>query len=189
MTFPSLVDVDIAWFGKRWFFDNGDLGFTALDNRFFTANLMARVNSDRTFFSKTNTKYVSFARAGGGAPAPLSPGHRRSRSPNRVPLKPPKRDYAIEAGVEILFGGEWGNATLRALPRCQRHARRLRSVGGLRLSLDARAAVGLADGRRHVQELASSATTTGACTPTKRANVLFELRSRWRPRLGSGTAH
>src|SRR3954470_11663654 len=25
---PVIVDVDIAWFGKRWFFDNGDLGYT-----------------------------------------------------------------------------------------------------------------------------------------------------------------
>src|SRR4051794_14715278 len=24
---PVLVDVDIAWFGERWFFDNGDVGF------------------------------------------------------------------------------------------------------------------------------------------------------------------
>ncbi len=25
---PVIVDLDIAWFGKRWFFDNGDIGFT-----------------------------------------------------------------------------------------------------------------------------------------------------------------
>ena len=114
-----LVDVDLAWFGKRWFFDNGDLGFTALDNRFFTANLMARVNSDRAFFSKTNTKYVQFTRLAGGqfdtSAFVASPRH--PPAPIVAPpvaLKPPKRDYAIEAGVEILFGGEWGNATLHA---------------------------------------------------------------------------
>ncbi|HLA73237.1 MAG TPA: MipA/OmpV family protein [Steroidobacteraceae bacterium] len=109
---PVLVDVDIAWFGKRWFFDNGDIGFTAVDNRFFTANLMARVNSDRAFFSKTNTKYVTFARAGGGATLPAFDVTGGPLT-QPVPLKPPKRDYAVEAGVEVLFGGEWGNATLR----------------------------------------------------------------------------
>ncbi|MEJ0085737.1 MAG: MipA/OmpV family protein [Pseudomonadota bacterium] len=110
---PVIVDVDIAWFGKRWFFDNGDIGFTAVDNRFFTANLMARVNSDRTFFSKTNTRYVTFARAGFGATMLALNPETGLPLEAPVPLKPPKRDYAIEAGVEMLFGGEWGNATLR----------------------------------------------------------------------------
>ena len=29
---PIVVDLDIAWFGERWFFDNGDLGFSLVDN-------------------------------------------------------------------------------------------------------------------------------------------------------------
>jgi len=111
---PVLVDVDVAWFGKRWFFDNGDLGFTALDNRFFTANLMARVNSDRTFFSKTNTKYVSFAYAVDGLQTTAFSPSTGLPITEPVPIKPPRRDYAVEAGVEVLFGGEWGNATLHA---------------------------------------------------------------------------
>ncbi|MEO8061179.1 MAG: MipA/OmpV family protein [Pseudomonadota bacterium] len=111
---PVLVDVDIAWFGKRWFFDNGDLGFTAVDNRFFTANLMARVNSDRAFFSKTNTKYVSFAYAAGGLTTTAFSPATGLPITEPVPIKPPKRDYAVEAGIEMLFGGEWGNATLHA---------------------------------------------------------------------------
>jgi outer membrane protein len=111
---PVLVDVDLAWFGKRWFFDNGDLGFTALDNRFFTANLMARVNSDRTFFSKTNTKYVQFAYAGYGLQTTAFSPATGMPITEPVPVKPPKRDYAVEAGIEMLFGGEWGDATLHA---------------------------------------------------------------------------
>ena len=58
---PVVVDLDIAWFGERWFFDNGDLGFSLVDNPAFTTNIVARVNSDRAFFSKTNTKYINFA--------------------------------------------------------------------------------------------------------------------------------
>jgi outer membrane protein len=115
---PVLADVDIAWFGKRWFFDNGDLGFTALDNRFFTANLMARVNSDRAFFSKTNTRYVTFAYVGAGEVAafqPPPPGSATGQPvPSEIAVKPPKREYAVEAGLEMLFGGKWGNATLSA---------------------------------------------------------------------------
>ena len=111
---PVLVDVDIAWFGKRWFFDNGDLGFTALENRFFTANLVARVNSDRAFFSKTNTKYVTFAYSGYGLTSVAVSPSTGQPITEPAPVKPPKRDYAVEAGVEMLFGGEWGNATLHA---------------------------------------------------------------------------
>ena len=50
---PVLVDLDIAWFGKRWFFDNADVGFTVIDKPLITANLIGRVNSDRVFFGKT----------------------------------------------------------------------------------------------------------------------------------------
>ncbi len=112
---PVVVDVDVAWFGKRWFFDNGDLGFGLLDRPAFTTNLVARVNSDRVFFGKTNSRYVSFAYQGVGASfAPLTDASTGLVVPAPVLVQPPKRDYAIEAGVETLFDGAWGAATLRA---------------------------------------------------------------------------
>ncbi len=69
---PVIVDLDIAWFGKRWFFDNFDLGFQLADNRLFTANAVARVNSDRVFFGKTNIRYVNFTIAAGGDKLPIT---------------------------------------------------------------------------------------------------------------------
>jgi len=113
---PVVVDLDIAYFGDRWFFDNGDLGVELLDNSWVTTNLVARVNSDRAFFGKTNTKYVTYSLTSGGVSTSLT-------DPNTglpltefqaLPLKPPERSYAIEAGIEALFGGEWGQATLHA---------------------------------------------------------------------------
>lgn len=92
---PIIVDVDIAWFGERWFFDNGDLGFTFADNRALTASLIARVNSDRLFFSNTDTRFVNVDLAG----SPLA---------NAIDFKPPDRDYAVELGVELLTDGTWG---------------------------------------------------------------------------------
>src|SRR6186713_594721 len=70
---PVLVDVDIAWFGKRWFFDNGDVGFTLFDRPSSTTSLVARVNDDRVFFGKTNTRYVNFAYAGNGVTVAFTP--------------------------------------------------------------------------------------------------------------------
>jgi outer membrane protein len=104
---PVLVDLDVAWFGKRWFFDNGDVGFALLDRPAFTLNAVARVNTDRAFFGKTNTRYINFQYlSAGGTVASPTP------APEPKPFKPPKRDYAVELGFETLFDGEWGSATL-----------------------------------------------------------------------------
>jgi MipA family protein len=115
---PVVVDLDIAWFGERWFFDNFDLGFTLADNSRFTTNIVARLNSDRAFFGKTNTRYVNFSLTAGGAQAPIAsppstpnPGAGFNQP---VELEVPDRDYAVELGLEMLLDGEWGEATLRA---------------------------------------------------------------------------
>jgi MipA family protein len=102
---PVLVDLDIAWFGERWFFDNGDVGFELIDRPAFTINAVARVNTDRAFFAKTNTRYINFQYLSAGATTSLR---------DEMPFKPPKRDYAIEVGVETLFDGDWGGATVHA---------------------------------------------------------------------------
>ena len=96
---PVAVDVDIAWFGKNFFFDNGDLGLTFMNRPSGTASLVARVNSDRVFFGKTSTRFVSVSATG----APLSVP---------TPLAPPHRRYAVEAGVEYLLDGRWGRMAL-----------------------------------------------------------------------------
>jgi outer membrane protein len=98
---PIVVDLDIAYFGKRFFFDNGDVGLTVADNEWLTGSLMARVNSDRVFFGKTNTDFISIGLDG----APLS---------TAVEVVVPDRDYAIEAGFEVLSDGSWGYLQLAA---------------------------------------------------------------------------
>jgi outer membrane protein len=98
---PIVVDLDIAWFGARWFFDNGDLGFTLLDNDAATLSAVARVNSDRVFFGRTDTRFVSVDFAG----APLA---------ESVDFKPPDRDFAVELGIELLTDGAWGAVQLTA---------------------------------------------------------------------------
>jgi outer membrane protein len=111
---PVVVDLDIAWFGERWFFDNFDLGFSLVDHSRFTTNVVARLNSDRAFFGKTNTRYVNFSLPAGGAATPLPPSAPGANFNGAVELKVPDRDYAVELGLEMLLDGEWGQATLRA---------------------------------------------------------------------------
>lgn len=98
---PVVVDLDIAWFGKHFYFDNGDVGFTVLDNSFITASLAGRINSDRVFFGKTNTRFVNVS-LGGEALA------------SDIQLELPDRDYAIEAGIELLSDGRWGHLQFSA---------------------------------------------------------------------------
>ena len=98
---PVLVDISIAWYGERWFFDNGDVGRTLLDGDHVTLNAIGRVNSDRVFFSKTDTEYVTIFGSGlvGSEPDPISV---------------PGRDYAFEAGFEVLADGDFGFAQAAA---------------------------------------------------------------------------
>lgn len=98
---PIIVDLDIAWFGDHWFFDNGDLGLTFADNDRLTASIVARFNSDREFFGVTDNRFVSFDAAG----MPLT---------EAVEFEVPDRDYAIELGLEILTDGAWGSLQLSA---------------------------------------------------------------------------
>ena len=188
---PVIVDLDIAWFGKRWFFDNGDLGFALFDNERFTTNIVARVNSDRAFFSKTNTRYVNFSLRRRRGSAARRPPTRHRRASDRAPLalKVPKRDYAVELGLEMLLDGEWGQPTLRALPRRERHARGLRDLRATTATASrvADSPSSPSVGRR-VQERASSATTTGASTRTKSARRCFGYEADARLQLGSRTA-
>jgi MipA family protein len=98
---PIFVDVDIAWFGRHWFFDNGDLGVTFADNDALTASIVARFNSDRVFFGNTEQRFVTTDAVG----MPLA---------QPVDFKPPDRDYAVELGVEVLTDGDWGTLELTA---------------------------------------------------------------------------
>ena len=92
---PIIVDVDIAWFGEHFFFDNGDIGLTFADNDRLTASLVARLNSDRVFFGQTDTRFVTVDLAG----QPLV---------QEFEFSVPDRDYAVELGIELLADGGWG---------------------------------------------------------------------------------
>ena len=97
---PIVVDLDIAWFGERFFFDNGDLGLTMTDNEWLTLSAITRINSDRVFFGRTDTRFV---RLNAGTAQQLD-----------VEVTVPDRDYALELGAEILTDGNWGQLQFAA---------------------------------------------------------------------------
>ena len=98
---PIIVDIDIAWFGDHFFFDNGDLGLTFVDNEYVTTSLVGRVNSDRVFFGRTDTKFVTVSLAGQALSSTFE-------------VSIPDRDYAGELGFELIADGRWGQLQLSA---------------------------------------------------------------------------
>jgi outer membrane protein len=107
---PVVIDLDIAWFGRRFFFDNGDVGYTFADGRAGTASIVARLNSDRVFFGKTSTRVVNEVTLGPNGMPALGPMGEPLTSP--VLVDPPARGYAVETGIEYLIDGRPGRMAL-----------------------------------------------------------------------------
>ena len=103
---PIVVDLDVAWFGERGFFDNGDAGYTFVDNERFSLSIVGRINSDRLFFTRTDARFLSVTVRDGVVVAcsPSEPGC----ASVQTRLAVPERDYALEGGVELLADGPWG---------------------------------------------------------------------------------
>ena len=108
------------------------------------------MNSDRVFFSKTNTKYMNFSLLAGGEKCP-SPGgrtrddRRSTRGTTAVKLKVPERDYRRRSrnrNVDRTANG--ARPTLRAFHDVSGTHHGFEIVRRLRLSLDARPLVVLA---------------------------------------------
>ncbi len=115
--------VDISWYGERFFFDNGDLGFTFIDNHQHTVNAIARVNTERLFFENANSLLISLTTPSGNqGGGPVQDGvdsdgtdsgggnndGGTTGNPTTESFDLPDRDYALEAGIEWLTDGRWG---------------------------------------------------------------------------------
>lgn len=104
---------DLAWYGRRWFFDNGDIGFTLYEGDHITVNAVGSLNSDRVFFSHLNDGFISvqllndFASLSDEDVQPVL-DTKLSRRELAALIDSPDRDYAFEMGVEFLSDGSWG---------------------------------------------------------------------------------
>ncbi|MFK7730231.1 MAG: MipA/OmpV family protein [Pseudomonadales bacterium] len=100
--------LDFAWFGDRWFFDNGDLGYLLKDHSAFTLNWIARVNTERAFFSGISEGLFRGTEFGVNSPV-VEQGADAPVLEEEAAISIPDRDYALETGLEILSSGLWGN--------------------------------------------------------------------------------
>lgn len=91
--------VHIAYFGERFFFDNGDFGWSLNAGDEWSLNLIAGVGGERSFFS--------FFDDGGGFAPDLNfgaqPGLPQDLSPEqREAIATPDRDRTIDGGLELI---------------------------------------------------------------------------------------
>lgn len=115
---PGYVTLDLAIYGERFFFDNGELGYTITDRPDFGLNLLATYSSERIYYSYFND--LSLFSSGGGIgfaseefqvvpsdqlpDAGVSTGVRGQFSR----LEIPDRDFALNLGVELLWNWPQG---------------------------------------------------------------------------------
>jgi MipA family protein len=58
--------IDLAWYGEHWFFDNGDLGYTFLNEGRFSINGVVTYNNERNYYNYLTGKQFSLDILTGG---------------------------------------------------------------------------------------------------------------------------
>lgn len=126
--------VDLAWYGERWFFDNGDVGFIFHDTARFSANALLTFNNERNYFSYLSNgssgldifslrkiaedKGLSFPSiAGGEAPDldSLNTEELETLVFEDLDTSLPERDFAVNSGIEMLYLSRWGDLQAQLL--------------------------------------------------------------------------
>ncbi|MDO8907992.1 MAG: MipA/OmpV family protein [Pseudohongiella sp.] len=126
--------VDLAWYGERWFFDNGDIGFMFEETARFSANALITFDNERNYFSYLSNgssgldifslrqiaedKGLSFPGiAGGEAPdlGSLSTEQLEELVFEDLNTSLPKRRFAVNSGLEMLYISAWGDLQAQLL--------------------------------------------------------------------------
>ncbi len=102
------LSLDVAWYGERFFFDNGDFGATLHDSPTLGINLLARFSSERIYRSYFNDLAINTITGSANPPGFVPSIVPSTGSPSETDIELPDRDFALNAGVEILWGGAFG---------------------------------------------------------------------------------
>lgn len=131
--------IDFAWYGERFFFDNGDLGFLLHEDNRFAVNLVATYNNERNYYNYLTgrdlglnildslggdfrfTSIAEDAEADASLILITEDGDVVSSLPGFAPeggtdlvaaladSELPGRDGAINGGIELLYLSPWGD--------------------------------------------------------------------------------
>ena len=132
--------VDFSWYGKRFFFDNGDFGFTLKQESTWSLSLVTTVSNEREYYSYLTGKNLGLKSLlhnnqgiAAGEDTTDTKGTSRDpgvkTDPNASSLAPelndpvylnrntelPDRDYAVNGGLEFLHISPWGDIQAQVL--------------------------------------------------------------------------
>jgi MipA family protein len=126
--------LDLAWHGERWFFDNGDIGYTIREASQLSVNALLTFNNERNYYSYLNDgtsgldigslrqiavdQDLFFPSIAGGDAADIhtltTEELERAIFVN-VDSALPKRKFAVSSGVELLYIDNWGELQAQVL--------------------------------------------------------------------------
>ena len=124
--------LDIAWYGERFFFDNGDFGFNLQEQARWTVDALLTFNNERNYFSYlsngTSGLDIGSLRSlassvGVSSVGPAADGELEKLSVEEMETLVfagqdsdlPERDFAANAGLELLSINAWGDVQLQVL--------------------------------------------------------------------------
>lgn len=126
--------VDLAWYGKRWFFDNGDIGYTFRQTDQFSANALLTFDNERNYYSYLSNGssgldlfslrelaidkgFGTMGIAGGEAEdiESLDAAQLEEIVFQDIDTALPERDFAINSGIELLYISKWGDLQAQLL--------------------------------------------------------------------------
>jgi outer membrane protein len=128
-TIPLVVVPQFSYYGKRFFIDDLDLGFTLADNDGITFNLVASPGYDRVFFYRSDLQNVFVS--GFGANTALV----HSQTPGAVKFPPRPRRVTYLAGPELTlkYGGITGQFDVLHEITGHNHGNEIRAAAGVPL--------------------------------------------------------
>ena len=92
---PIYGVIQLSYFGERFFFDNGDIGWYLASDDNWSANLIAGIGGERSFYSFLNSSSIGFESV-----ATDQAGQVVATEPI---VEAPERDITVDGGVELLF--------------------------------------------------------------------------------------
>ena len=92
---PIYGVIQLSYFGERFFFDNGDIGWHLTSGENWSTNLIAGIGGERSFYSFLNSSSVGFESV---------PADQTDQIEVAAPsVEAPERDMTVDGGVEFLF--------------------------------------------------------------------------------------
>ena len=120
--------LDLAWYGERFFFDNGDFGFTLSDSDQLSVSALLVFNNERNYYSSLNNgssgldifnlkrlaqdKGIGLPGIAGGDDLDLdslSGAELEKIVFKDIDSSLPQRDFAASGGLEFLYSNTWGD--------------------------------------------------------------------------------